>query len=177
MLESIDIGGMRLYYGHHKPAEGGRYNPVILLHPWFGCYQFWKHTVAALPEFETYVVDLYSIGASAGWQKFASPEGLSRAVGMMLEALHVDQCSVIGNSMGGIAAQALAARDVDRIKGLILVGTGANTVGVKPEFRKTLDEWIAGGPDRALTERLVGALLARRPADPSEFEKIGRAHV
>ena len=38
--------------------------------------------------------------------------------------------------MGGIAGQALAAAKGDRIEKLILVGTGARIVGVKPEFRR-----------------------------------------
>jgi pimeloyl-ACP methyl ester carboxylesterase len=71
--------------------------------------------------------------------------------------------------MGGIAAQALAAARGGRIGKLVLVGTGARTVGVKPDFRRALDGWIAGEPDRSFTERLVDALLARRP-EPEEFD-------
>jgi 3-oxoadipate enol-lactonase len=173
--ESVDVEGATLSYDR-KPASGDRrFVPVILLHPWFGCCGFWRHTVAALPEFETYAVDLYSLGAGAEWRKFASPRGLSRAVGAMLDTRRIDRCSVIGNSMGGIAAQDLAARDANRINKLILVGTGARTVGVKPDFRKSLDDWIAGDADRAFTERLVGSLLARRPDDPREFESFVNA--
>jgi 3-oxoadipate enol-lactonase len=167
--ESVEIGGATLVYNRRPPLTGGQAWPVILLHPWFGSWLFWRQTVAALPEFETYSVDLYSLGASAEWQRFASPRGLAQAVGTMLDALHVDRCSVVGNSMGGIAAQALAAMRGDRIGRLVLVGTGARTVGVKPEFRRALDDWISGEADRAFTERLVDALLARRPA-AEEFD-------
>ena len=34
-----------------------------------------------------------------------------------------------------------------------------------------MDQWIAGGPDPAITERLVDALIARRPA-PEEFDRF-----
>jgi 3-oxoadipate enol-lactonase len=167
---SIEVSGGRLEFHRRRPLTGGPAWPVLLLHPWFGCWQFWNRTVDALPEFDTLSVDLYSLGTSANWQEFASPEGLARAVGMLLDALRIDRCSVIGNSMGGIAAQVLAAAKSDRIERLVLVGTGARTVGVKPDWRQAMDEWIAGPPDREFAARMVGALLARRPDDPREFE-------
>jgi pimeloyl-ACP methyl ester carboxylesterase len=166
----VEVGGAALAY-HHRPALHDRRSaPVILLHPWFGCWQFWRRTVDALPEFDTYSVDLYSLGASRDWQDFAGPGGLARAVGSLIDALNAGRCHVIGNSMGGIAAQALAAERGHQIDKLILVGTGARTFGVKPDFRKVLDDWIAGDEDRDFTERLVGALLARRPESAEEFE-------
>jgi len=167
--EAVEIGDTRLVYHCRAPLIGRQAAPVVLLHPWFGCWQFWRRTVDALPEIETFAVDLYSLGASEGWRRFASPEGLAQAVGRLIDALRIDGCSVVGNSMGGIAAQALAAARGDRIGKLVLVGTGARTVGVKPDFRRALDEWIAGGPDRDFTERLVDALVARRP-EAEEFE-------
>jgi pimeloyl-ACP methyl ester carboxylesterase len=168
---SVGINGARLIYHRRAPSTGGPAEPVILLHPWFGCWQFWRHTVDALPEFESYSVDLYSLGAGADWPRFAGPQGLAEAVGALLDALHIERCSIVGNSMGGIAAQVLAAARGDQIGRLILVGTGARTAGLKREFRQAVDQWIAGGPDPAITERLVDALLARRP-DPEEFDRF-----
>jgi len=168
---SVDLGGARLRYRRRAPLTGGRSEPVILLHPWFGCWQFWRQTVEALPELETCSVDLYSLGAGNDWRRFAGPQGLAEAVSALLDALRIERCSVVGNSMGGIAAQVLAAAQGDRIGKLVLVGTGARTVGVEPAFRRALDEWIAGEADAALTERLVDALLARRPV-PEEFDRF-----
>ena len=168
--ESVAVPGGRLDY-HRRPArQPGVHPPVILLHPWFGCWQFWRSTVAALPEFDTYAVDLYSLGATDRWEDYASPHGLARALAIMLDALGLERCSLVGNSMGGIAGQALAAEEGERIEKLILVGTGARTVGIKPEFRKALDAWIAGEADRAFTESLVDSLIVRRPADAGEFQ-------
>ena len=168
--ESIDIAGGPLKYHRRRPINAGPTTPVILLHPWFGCWQFWNRTLEALPEFDTLSIDLYSLGDRPDWQGFASPDGLARGVGMMLDAMQIDRCSVIGNSMGGIAAQAVAAARTDAIKKLVLVGTGARIVGVKPEWRRMMDEWIAGPADRDFAARMVGSLLARRPDDPREFE-------
>lgn len=166
---SVGIAGAQLAYQHRAAAAGGQFDPVILLHPWFGCWQFWRHTVDALPWWDTYAVDLYSLGAGSGWEQFASPEGLARAVGMMMDALDIARCSIIGNSMGGIAAQILAAARPAQVAKLVLVGTGARIAGVKPSFRRALDGWIAGEATREATEQLVGSLLARLPEDREEF--------
>ena len=166
--ESVEIGDAGLVYYRRAPLTARQAEPVVLLHPWFGCWQFWRQTVDALPEVETLSVDLYSLGASEHGQRFASPQGLAQAVGGLIDALQINGCSVVGNSMGGIAAQALSAERGDRIGKLVLVGTGARTVGIKPDFRRALDAWIAGEEDRDFTERLVDSLLARRP-EPEEF--------
>lgn len=167
---SVAIDGGRLVY-HHRPALKDRQpKAVIFLHPWFGCWQFWQRTVEALPEFDTYSVDLYSLGVADNWRDHAGPQGLARAVGVMIDELGLHGCVVVGNSMGGITAQALAAARGPQIDRLILVGTGARTVGVRPDWRKALDDWIAGEEERDFTERLVAGLLARRPDDPREFE-------
>ena len=165
----VDIGGAQLEYHVRHPATDAGLPPVVLLHPWFGCWQFWRGTVEALPEFTTFAVDLYSLGNGETWQDFARPEGLAGAVSAMLDTLRIDRCILVGNSMGGIAAQSLAATQPGRIDKLVLVGTGARTVGVKPEFRQALNTWIAGEADREFTERLVDSLLARRPDDPHDY--------
>ena len=135
MGEFVAIADARLEYYYRRPLIRRHREPIILLHPWFGCWQFWRQTVNALPQFETYAVDLYSLGAGDDWEQFASPRGLALAVCVMIESLGVNRCSVIANSMGGIAAQALAVAQPHRIKKLVLVGTGARTFGVKPDFR------------------------------------------
>ena len=76
-----------------------------MLHPWFGCTRFWDRTVEAIPERETLVIDLYSLGARPGWEEFASPKGLSRGVEAFADALGLERFCLVGNSMGGIAGQ------------------------------------------------------------------------
>jgi 3-oxoadipate enol-lactonase len=168
--KTVSIGTASLAYERRGATGAGRLEPLVMLHPWYGCYRFWDRAVDALPEYETYALDLYSLGARAGWETFASPPGLSRAVEAFADAMGLETFSLMGNSMGGIAAQELASRLGKRVSKLILVGTGARMVGVKPDWRRAIDDWVAGAPDRAFTERMVAALIARRPSDPAEFE-------
>ena len=175
--DSVDVGGGRLTYHYRKSSEGGAAQAVIFLHPWFGCWQFWQATADALPEFDVYSLDLYSLGDGPNWRDFAGPEGLAKAVGAFIDALGLERCVVVGNSMGGITAQVLAAERGKGIDKLILVGTGARIFGVKPEWRKALDTWIAGEADRAFTERLVAGLTARTPEKfPLYVEQVAAAN-
>jgi 3-oxoadipate enol-lactonase len=167
---TVPVENQELRYERHPAAGVSNRDPVVMLHPWFGCTRFWDHTVAALPDRERFVVDLYSLGGKPGWQEFAGPLGLSRAVETFADGVGLDRFSVIGNSMGGIAAQELASRLGARVSKLVLVGTGARIVGVKPAWRKAMDDWMAGEVDRAFTARMVDALIARRPSQPKEFE-------
>jgi pimeloyl-ACP methyl ester carboxylesterase len=104
--DAVAIESAVLEYERRDPIGAGRRDAVVMLHPWYGCFRFWDRTVEALPEYETFALDLYSLGARAGWEKFASPVGLSRAVEAFADALRLERFSVIGNSMGGITAGA-----------------------------------------------------------------------
>jgi 3-oxoadipate enol-lactonase len=168
--DSVIIKTQALNYERRPPLVEGEGDPIVMLHPWFGCMRFWDPTVDAIPERETLVLDLYSLGGRPGWEEFASPQGLSRAVENFADALKLERFCLVGNSMGGIAAQELASRLGGRISKLLLVGTGARIVGIKLDWRKAMDAWMAGEADRSFTEHMVGALLARRPEDPREFE-------
>jgi 3-oxoadipate enol-lactonase len=170
--DTVPVKTRELRYERHEAGGGGDRDPVVMLHPWFGCTRFWDRTVAALPDRERFVVDLYSLGAKPGWQEFAGPVGLSHAVEAFADALGLERFCVIGNSMGGIAAQELASRLGGRISKLILVGTGARIVGVKPAWRKAMDDWMTGEADRTFTAQMVDALIARRPKDAKEFESF-----
>lgn len=107
--ETVAIETAVLAYERRRASGSDRHDPVVMLHPWYGCLRFWDHAVAALPEYETFALDLYSLGGRPGWEAFASPAGLSRAVEAFADALRLERFSVIGNSMGGIAAQELAS--------------------------------------------------------------------
>ncbi len=171
-LERVAVGTQRLAYERRPPVGEPSGEPIVLLHPWFGCTRFWDRTVEAIPERETFVVDLYSLGAQPGWEEFAAPPALSRAIEHFANVLALEKFCLVGNSMGGIVAQELAARLNGRISRLLLIGTGARTAGVQAEWREAIKAWVAGAADRGFSERMVAALLARRPADPDEFTRF-----
>jgi pimeloyl-ACP methyl ester carboxylesterase len=141
--------------------------PVVLLHPWFGCWRFWDGLVAALRDRQCILPDLYS-PARTDWEAIASPEGLAALTTALLEREGIEEVDVIGNSVGGIVAQVIAATEPWRVRRLVLIGTGARTVGVELAFAQTVDAWVnpdASVPTRASVEAVVRMLVQRAPAD------------
>jgi pimeloyl-ACP methyl ester carboxylesterase len=157
MNGSLLLDGGSLSYRYEAGAFG---DPVVFLHPWFGCAAFWGRCVDALVSRPSYVLDLYSLGE--GRSDYAGPEGIASAVLALLDAERLQRCALIGNSTGGIAAQIVAADAPDRVRTLVLVGTGASTVGVSTVFRAQLEAWLEN-PDDERTSSLVRRLFARDP--------------
>jgi 3-oxoadipate enol-lactonase len=157
---SVAVGAGRLKY---RFAGGANGDPVLLLHPWFGCAAFWDDTVAGLHGRPRYVLDLYSLG-DGEWRELAGPEGLARAALALLDSEGIDRCALVGNSTGGLAAQIVAVTQPERVSRLVLVGTGASTEGVPADFRSELSAWMHDDPDGARSAALVRRLLSRDPA-------------
>lgn len=166
MTSTVALGDTSLDYTATTPPETDpAAAPVLLLHPWFGCRAFWV-PVAGLLDAPTYAVDWYSVGRGE-WAQWASPEGLARAAVVLLDRLGLDAADVVGNSVGGIVAQVLAARHPERVRRLVLVGTGASLGDAPTPFGDLVSAWVDGCGDRTeLASRLVDALVATPSAEP-----------
>ena len=156
---SLTLRGSALAY---RSWQGPLGDPLVLLHPWFGCPAFWDATVAGLPGRSCLVPDLYSLG-DGDWEGLAGPRGIARAVFAMLDAENIDHCAIVGNSMGGIAAQIIAASQPGRIVKLVLVGTGASVVALAPDYRSAIDAWLDADANGRHSAAFVRRLLAREP--------------
>lgn len=159
----IDLGATTLRYHRGGPEIPRRDRPpVLLLHPWFGCWQFWTPTVELLDGVRSYAVDWYSL-SRGDWTACSSPHGLATAVLTLLDRLDLERVDVIGNSVGGIVAQVIASEHPERVRRLVLVGTGARTAGVHSRFADLVDRWVGGsvGDREPLAGAIVDALVAR----------------
>jgi 3-oxoadipate enol-lactonase len=163
---TVPLRGTSLTYHVARPDAPGR--PVVLLHPWFGCWRFWSTTIAALADRPCYALDLYS-PAAGDWTGVEGPVALAEAVVGVLDAERIEVADVVGNSLGGIVSQLVAATVPQRVHRLVLVGTGATTAGTLPGFAAAVDRWIAtaeagGAAAREAVEDTVGMLVTARPA-------------
>ncbi|WP_406729776.1 alpha/beta fold hydrolase [Streptomyces sp. GD-15H] len=163
------LPGASLSYHVTEPSADG--TPVVFLHPWFGCWQFWTSTMEHLAGRPRYAVDFYS-PAAGEWSADAGPTTLADAVVAMMDAEGLDRVDVVGNSVGGIVAQVIASTVPQRVRRLVLVGTGASTEGALPGFARAVDRWIevardGGAASRAAAEDTVGMLFTGRPDAPT----------
>lgn len=67
----------------------------------------------------------------------------AQAVADFLDALQVDRCWVAGNSFGSAVAQAFAIAQPQRVRGLLLSGTGIGQRELSPQRRAAFEERVA----------------------------------
>lgn len=162
----LDLGATGLRYSLHEPTgfpANGR-PPALLLHPWFGCRQMWEPLADRL-DVPSYAVDWYSLADADGpavWTPWASPAGLARAAIALLDEQGLDSVDVVGNSVGGIVAQLMAAEQPTRVRRLVLIGTGAALGGPQTAFGALVGRWIEHPEERPdLAGPLVDGLVAK----------------
>jgi len=81
--------------------------------------------------FQTFAPDLRGYGNSRAAKPFKMADHLSD-LEEVLDRFHLDQCLVLGWSLGGILAMELALKRPKQVTGLILVGTAARPWGSHP---------------------------------------------
>ena len=125
--------------------EGPAGRPVVMLHGIGGGRSIWRGTVAALAAagFDAIAVDLPGYGDSARLTP-GGVDAMAAAVVALLDHLALPRAAVVGHSMGGMVAQALAASAPQRLQSLVLACTS-------PAFGKPDGDWQA----RFVAERLA----------------------
>lgn len=118
--KSITIAGKKLAY-----IDQGQGFPVLLGHSYLWDANMWRPQIDALSEhFRVIAPDLWGHGLSdsppAGTD---SIQTLARHHIALLDALGIDECHVVGLSVGGMWAEALAQLAPERVRGLVLMDT------------------------------------------------------
>ncbi|MEG2803673.1 alpha/beta fold hydrolase [Stenotrophomonas sp.] len=101
---------------------------VVLIHGLGGDASFWAAEQAALAaHFRVLTVDLRGSGLSARTSGAFAIEDLARDVVAILDHAGITHAHVVGFSMGGVVAQALASHAPGRVDRLVLAATFART--------------------------------------------------
>jgi pimeloyl-ACP methyl ester carboxylesterase len=141
--QMVDVGGTPFVYRDLGPRTG---TPVILL----------NHLAAVLDNWDPRVVDGIAahrrvitfdnrgVGSSAGRTPSTIAEMATDAVAF-IKALGFDQVDLLGFSMGGFVAQAIAEAHPELVRRIILAGTGpAGGEGIDKVTRLTVRDVIRG---------------------------------
>lgn len=148
MPEAAGVG----YKLHSGGTPTGSRPPVVLIHGAGGNRLHWPPSTRRLPGSEVYALDLPGHGDAPGPGQ-STIEGYRQAVAAWMQAVDLPPAVVVGHSMGGALALALALESPQHIAGIVLVGTGARlrvhpllleasaSGGVAMETLATLVEW------------------------------------
>jgi pyruvate dehydrogenase E2 component (dihydrolipoamide acetyltransferase) len=170
-LQTADVGGRKISYAGADPetpespkSQDGEV--VLLVHGYGGDRNSWLFLQEPLAaRHRVYALDLPGHGTSAkdvgaGPAGPAGPAGtvgvLADAVAGVLDALGAERAHLVGHSMGGAVALAVAARDPGRIASLTLIAPS----GFGPEINAGYLRGFADAQTRRELKPVVGQLFA-----------------
>lgn len=143
------------------PPDG---TPVLLIHGWAVSAYLWRHNIAPLADagFRVYAADLPGHGLSdAPLEKGSyTLEALADDVAALMDALALERCAVVAQSMGGRVGLELARRH--RVTRLALFGSvGFGNVPTTQEIAAMLPA-IPGALASMLVPREIIEIVQRR---------------
>lgn len=116
-VNSVTVNGQRIAY-----LDRGTGPAVVLIHGFGGSMWQWEHQQAALePHFRVITPDLPGSGLSDKPDIAYTPEEMLQFLVGFLDALHIRQASLAGNSMGAGLAIGMALDHPDRVSKLVLI--------------------------------------------------------
>lgn len=127
------------YYADHRRADTP---PLLLIHGAAGTHLDWSMPIRKMGSI---AVDLCGHGKSPGYGRETIAEYAEDMVAL-LDALELETTYVCGHSMGGAIALTIALEHADRVRGLVLISTGAR-LRVHPEILTQAESNPAGVAD------------------------------
>ena len=118
--QTVEVAGRTLRY--LKRGDGGR--PIVLIHGFGGDLNNWLFNHEALAaDRDVFAVDLPGHGGSGKDVGNGSINALADAVAGFMDAVDLEQAHLVGHSLGGAVALALALEHPDRVLSLTLIAS------------------------------------------------------
>lgn len=161
----ITIAGQQLHYQIH-----GSGFPVLLGHSYLWDSAMWQPQIEALSQkYQVIVPDLWGHGQSGPMPENTRNFGdLASHASELLNALHIEQCAVIGLSVGGMWGSELALREPKRVKALVIMDSdrGAEPAATLAQYTQMINTIESLGQIPAPIIDAVAPLFFRRGAPP-----------
>jgi pyruvate dehydrogenase E2 component (dihydrolipoamide acetyltransferase) len=156
VAETIEVAGRRLRYLRAGPDVG---EPIVLLHGFGADMSTWMFNHAALAEDRpVYALDLPGHGGSAKELDDGSVAALAAVVADYLDAVGIEMAHLVGHSLGGAIAAAIALDKPNRVSALTLIAPAGLGTEIAGEF---IEGFI--GESRARKLRPVIEMLVADP--------------
>lgn len=136
----IEVNGLNVHYKSYGSGE-----PVFILLHGFGASLFsWREVTESLSQFGTVIAyDRPAFGLTErpleweGESPYSQNSQVELVIGLM-DALHIEQATLIGNSAGGTISMLTALKYPERIQSLILVDPAVYAGGGAPAWIRPL---------------------------------------
>jgi aminoacrylate hydrolase len=113
--------GVELPWGRLHYAEAGQGMPLLLISGLNGLAKPWQGIVPELAKhFRVITHDHRGLGNSDAWAGEYSVNQIANDVLGLMDRLQIERAHIVGHSLGGAVAQALAADHPQRVAGLVI---------------------------------------------------------
>lgn len=143
---------------HHQTLGAGP--PLVILHGLFGAGENWRTFAKSLADhYQLWLLDLRNHGNSPHASGMSYAE-LAEDVRAWLDAQALERPTVLGHSMGGKTAMALALTHPDRVRRLVVADIAPVPYRHQSEHRKLIEAMQALPVSEGLTRSDADRLLA-----------------
>ena len=128
-MSAIIIDGNLVHY-----ETIGRGQPVLFLHGWLGSWRYWMQTMEELASgFRSYALDFWGFGDSDRVRERYQLTDLVRQIDAFLDDLGIWRVSLVGHSLGAVAAVQFASLFPQRVERLMAVSLPLSRSMVSPK--------------------------------------------
>ncbi len=160
LLSTVPANGVRLHVEHHAGAAGAP--ALVFAHAFGGSSRTWHGVATAVGGAAPCAIPgLRGWGASEATETGYAVADMADDLAALVAALGLERWALVGHSMGGKAALALAARRPAGLEALVLVAPSPPTP--EPMDDAERDRLRAAWGDAAAAETTLGKVTACRP--------------
>jgi YbgC/YbaW family acyl-CoA thioester hydrolase len=169
-LQRLSVNGVSL-----AVAVRGQGPAVLFIHGYPVDHSIWSHQLASLEGWSRIAPDLRGMGQSDAPDLGYSMETYAADLAALLDLLGVDQAVLVGHSMGGYIAFEFLRRWRNRVRGLVLVDSRAESD--TPEAKRNRDSAAMLAREQgaeAIADTMISRILGRTTqADaPATVERV-----